>query len=435
MHDYEGVVELVLAAAEKRDLQEVALHFYRNGEPADDLQGRQAYRERDECYTVVLEMLSSLVRASHGQRQSPVPARPGPPPAAEPADQPQQAQRQAERVLDAVLKSRDELLHVAVYNWMVVEGMSDRLLQVQSPYIEAFLTRSSGAAPGVQMLNLLWKHYERNANHMAAAKVLSKLAERHGIDVDLAQRIEYLARAVLCVKSSQMQVSAAASQGEFLHELEEKIEVARVQWRVLEAVAGRAPEEERRLNADLLDVTALYQLCERLDLPRCQLAIVVCAGHRDPALVRDLWRRLLAALLQQSGSAAAAAPAVTELAREYRGQPAYCPLETAVRQLEEHSCRHAWSPPDWTAAALAEAGVSLPELLTVYQVGLWDRGGNQDDTPNWSDSGGILWSWWWWCGETVKLLKQDGRTGLWVELRSSSVIDQKYKGFRLGDPL
>ncbi|KAF0305655.1 Nuclear pore complex protein Nup155 [Amphibalanus amphitrite] len=254
-HDYEGVVELVLAAAEKRDPQEVALHYYRNGEPAEDLQGRQAFRERDECYTVVLEMLSALVRASHGQRPS-----------------------------------RDELLHVAVYNWMVVEGMSERLLQVRSPYIEPFLTRSSGAAPGVQMLDLLWKHYERSGNHLAAAKVLAKLAERHGTD---------------------MQVAAAASQGEFLHELEEKVEVARVQWRVLEAARGRSPEAETRLNADLLDVTALYSLCERLGLARCQLAIVVCAGHRDAALVRDLWRRLLAALLQQAGSAEAAAPAVT----------------------------------------------------------------------------------------------------------------------------
>ncbi|XP_043230116.1 nuclear pore complex protein Nup155-like [Amphibalanus amphitrite] len=378
-HDYEGVVELVLAAAEKRDPQEVALHYYRNGEPAEDLQGRQAFRERDECYTVVLEMLSALVRASHGQRQSPVPARPGAPPAAEPADQPQQAQRQAERVIDAVLKSRDELLHVAVYNWMVVEGMSERLLQVRSPYIEPFLTRSSGAAPGVQMLDLLWKHYERSGNHLAAAKVLAKLAERHGTDVDLARRIEYLARAVLCVKSSQMQVAAAASQGEFLHELEEKVEVARVQWRVLEAARGRSPEAETRLNADLLDVTALYSLCERLGLARCQLAIVVCAGHRDAALVRDLWRRLLAALLQQAGSAEAAAPAVTELAREYRGQPAYCPLDTIVRHLEEHSCRHSMTPPEWAAAALAEAGVSLPELLSVYQS-LY----SQDD-PMWTD--------------------------------------------------
>lgn len=43
-------------------------------------------------------------------------------------------------------------------------------------------------------------------------------------EVLLPQRIEYLARAILCVKSGQSMVSLA-SQGEFLHELEEKMEV------------------------------------------------------------------------------------------------------------------------------------------------------------------------------------------------------------------
>lgn len=53
-------------------------------------------------------------------------------------------------------------------------------MQVKSPFLEAFLTRTSGAAASVRVLDLLWKHYERNNKHLAAAKVLAKLAERHG---------------------------------------------------------------------------------------------------------------------------------------------------------------------------------------------------------------------------------------------------------------
>ena len=39
---YEGVVELCLYAALKRDPQGLALHFYRNGEPRGDVQGEEA---------------------------------------------------------------------------------------------------------------------------------------------------------------------------------------------------------------------------------------------------------------------------------------------------------------------------------------------------------------------------------------------------------
>ena len=43
-------------------------------------------------------------------------------------------------------------------------------------------------------------------------------------EISLQQRIEYLSRATMSAKSSTMRTSSA-SEGEFLHELEEKMEV------------------------------------------------------------------------------------------------------------------------------------------------------------------------------------------------------------------
>ena len=43
---YEGVVELSLTAAEKKDPQGLGLHFYKNGEPEEDVVGLQAFQER-----------------------------------------------------------------------------------------------------------------------------------------------------------------------------------------------------------------------------------------------------------------------------------------------------------------------------------------------------------------------------------------------------
>ena len=47
-------------------------------------------------------------------------------------------------------------------------------------------------------------------------------------EVDLNKRIEYLSRAVVCVKSGEA-TSASDGSGDILHNLEEKMEVARVQ--------------------------------------------------------------------------------------------------------------------------------------------------------------------------------------------------------------
>ncbi len=41
VHNYEGAVEIALAAAAKRDPQGHGLHYYKNGEPVEDQQGMQ----------------------------------------------------------------------------------------------------------------------------------------------------------------------------------------------------------------------------------------------------------------------------------------------------------------------------------------------------------------------------------------------------------
>lgn len=43
---YEGVLELCLTAADKKDPQRLGPHYYKNGEPEDDRVGQQAFQER-----------------------------------------------------------------------------------------------------------------------------------------------------------------------------------------------------------------------------------------------------------------------------------------------------------------------------------------------------------------------------------------------------
>ncbi len=43
---YEGIVELSLSAAAQLDHQGLGLHFYKTGQPQDDLGGQKAFMER-----------------------------------------------------------------------------------------------------------------------------------------------------------------------------------------------------------------------------------------------------------------------------------------------------------------------------------------------------------------------------------------------------
>lgn len=43
VHFYDGIVDLCLTAALNRDPQNLAVHYYKNGEPVEDQQGMHAF--------------------------------------------------------------------------------------------------------------------------------------------------------------------------------------------------------------------------------------------------------------------------------------------------------------------------------------------------------------------------------------------------------
>ncbi len=82
------------------------------------------------------------------------------------------------------LASEDQLYHVALYQWLVEQGQFERLLSVRSPFLEDFLVRGTKKHPeSIVMFDLLWKFYEKTKSYPAAAKILSKLADRHRCEI------------------------------------------------------------------------------------------------------------------------------------------------------------------------------------------------------------------------------------------------------------
>ena len=304
VHCYTGAVEICLAAAQKRDPQGLALHYYKNGEPMEDQQGLQAFMARMSCYKYILEILRKLLDTSISHPMSPsVPKQPGPPPPPDPNSlPPSEASEYAEMVIQGGLRSEDHLFHVALYQWLIDNGQFDKLLGIRSSFLEDFLTRGTRKHPDtIVMFDLLWKYYEKTRSYAAAAKILSKLADRHSTEVSLEQRLQYLSRAIVFVKSGELGgESSRVGVGELLHDLEEKMEVARVQLQILNSLVSKRsanPEIQNalaKLNAELLDISQLYQdFAEPYQLWESQLGILHCAGHHEPKLVENLWENII----------------------------------------------------------------------------------------------------------------------------------------------
>ncbi|KAK3794466.1 hypothetical protein RRG08_003619 [Elysia crispata] len=377
---YLGVVELGLHEARKADPQGLALHFYQSGEPQEDIQGMQAYIARMECYKCITDVLSFLWSSSVSpETQAPsIPLQPGPPVNPDQSRMDAlQAETYREEVLQMALASDDPLFHAALYDWLFVTNHTEKLLEINTPYVEQYLRRKVNMqTDNTSALDMLWKHYEKTENFQAATRILIQLAERQGSSINLTQRLEYLSRAVICAKSSTSRLGTAAA-GELLHELEEKMEVARLQMQVYKCISnlGKAPDKEAaksKLDSELLDITSLYEdFADRFDLHEMKLAIVHCAGLYDAALIENLWQNIIDKEL--SSTAQMSTPDRLEtvsnrlemIARHYVSAERYFPVATILHFLEQRSCEQNLGN-SWVYQLLLKVDFSLARLLELY---------------------------------------------------------------------
>lgn len=380
---FSGVVDLCCVIAEKLDPHKRALECYHG--QAEDPASVEALISRKNCYQQICDVLQQLYSSASCHPQAPsVPKSPGPVIAhsqVEDASQlsPFEAQRLADETLNLALQSGDELCHVAIFDWLTTNKWNDKLLEIQSPHLENYLkkhTAQTDQSDLVSRYDLLWKYYEKSGQFMAAARVLSRLADAHSTLIHLPARIEYLSRAIVCARAAETSSFGNAVQGQFLYELEEKMDVAKVQSQVLDAVTrmpGNTSELIGRLNADLLDVTQLYeQFAEPLGLWECKLAILHCAGHYDAALVSNVWLNIISNEVKKLSSVGDSEAKMATLgnkmktfARTYGQSEQFFPLELIVKTLEVQSVK--WNgPPGWVPSIMLGAGIPFQKLFGTY---------------------------------------------------------------------
>lgn len=148
--------------------------------------------------------------------------------------------REAYQVVDS---SEDEVFQTDLYDWYLAEGRTERLLEIQSPYVVNYLLRKS--SDDITHADLLWKYYCKADKYSDAAAVQLSLA-KSSFDLPLNRRIEYLSRAKANANTYSAGVSRPARQA-LLREVSDLLDVANIQDDLLQRLKadGRITSEKR----------------------------------------------------------------------------------------------------------------------------------------------------------------------------------------------
>ncbi|XP_048522615.1 nuclear pore complex protein Nup154 [Dendroctonus ponderosae] len=376
---YKAVIELCSHCGRKIDPDKVAENYFNSNETTGDQDGTNMYQRRMEIYREIVGMLEAIYN-----EQDPVPI------AKQVSDyadkksiildgmESTRLNWTIQQVIDEILAYDDELMHVALYDWMATKQMTSDLIKINKPSLEHYLKRCSLQNPeNISIMDLMWKFYESNNNHAAAAKILNSLASQTGTSLTLRERLTYLARAIMCMRSDKS--GYAPYLGVFLRDLEDKMEVARVQEQILEEISnlsGQVPNADEAvaaLNSGLYEISQLYEnFADPFNLLECQLAIIDCAGYTDDDnLIKSIWQQILADELRKSSGSgddrmSQLMSKVKGLAKRYANSNNCFPLSYLVGELEMVNAKLKTSNKLAVPNCLKFADIPLEKVIQVY---------------------------------------------------------------------
>ncbi|XP_039069008.1 nuclear pore complex protein NUP155-like isoform X2 [Hibiscus syriacus] len=435
---YEAVVRLPLQKVQALDPAGDALN-----EQIDLAIREYAIAQREQCYEIITSALRSL-KGEGSQREFGSPARPA---AVRAVLDDASRRKYISQIVQLSVQSPDRLFHEYLYRTMINLGLENELLEYGGPDLVPFLQTAgceptqevralsalTSATPSVgqpgapihsnqaKYFDLLARYYVLKRQHLLAAHVLLRLAERRSIDgsaaPSLEQRRQYLSNAVLQAKSaSNNDGLVASSRGAFdsglLDLLEGKLYVLQFQIKVkeeLEAIATRlegtpgtsesvqngsdadsrfngdanlanaAREKAKELSSDLKSITQLYnEFAVPFELWEICLEMLYFAnysGDADSSIIRETWARLIDQALSRGGVAEACSVLKRVGSKVYPGDGDVLPLDTLCLHLEKAAMERVESgtesvgDEDVTRALLAACkGAAEPALNTYDQL-------------------------------------------------------------------
>ncbi|KAK1262980.1 hypothetical protein QJS04_geneDACA012013 [Acorus gramineus] len=424
---YEAVVRLPLQKAQAFDSTGDALN-----EQIDARRRQDALAQRQQCYEIIVNALRSL--KGEGASSARFTA------AGSVLDQ---ASRDSYicQIVQLCVQWPDKDFHEYLYRSMIGMGLENELLEYGGSDLVPFLQAAgcepvqevhAGTAPRsmasltahsegsvhsntVKYLGLLARYYVLKRQHILAAQILLRLAEKHsseGHNPTLEQRCQYLSNAVVQAKSASYSStvnSSVANCNEWLDVLESKLSVLRFQMKIkeeLEAMASRlegssnmndtsssdpfpqgslaadvdltrtTKNKAKELSLDLKGITQLYNdyavPFELWEICLEMLNFANYSGDADSSFVRETWARLLDQALSRGGIAEACAVFKRVGSHLYPGDGACLPLDTLCLQLEKAALERSVSgvelvgDEDVARALLAACKGAAEPILNIY---------------------------------------------------------------------
>ncbi|OQR70914.1 nuclear pore complex protein Nup155-like [Tropilaelaps mercedesae] len=336
---YDGILNICLWAAQNVDPNNLARDFIEHREPPDDDRGRRAFLARKECYALVTEVLDGLYRKVRQQDQP------------DDGSSNQANQQKYDEMLAKCMDSRDQLLHICVFEWLMLSDQADKLLSLRSAGIEAYLRHRAEQEPTSHTnLELLARHQEVNLKYDQAVRLWLQLAHWQG-EMPMDKRLTHLARASICAQSG--------APNELQQQAAETLEVARIQA----DLARELPNEREALNRRLYPINELYiDFAEKYDLAECQLRLLMCGEHDDPHLVSFLWCKLIDQGIARGDVQGALRRAVPL----FKNAHSYFPILAIIAQCELRT-QHLQYDPLWLGNILCEEnGKPWHEIENAY---------------------------------------------------------------------
>lgn len=205
---------------------------------------------------------------------------------------------------DTCFASKNEQFQYAFYDWFIDQGISDRLLDINTPYILPYLEKRSESS--VVLSNTLWLYYAKRERYYDAAKILYALSISQ-FTLDLTQRIEYLSRAngfcnCVCPPNLRLEMIQLSST---IHEL---FDVANLQLSLLNRIEAdsRISKENKdhavdSLNFKILPISNLFNTyIDPLGYYDLSLLVFKIADYKNSDDILKRWELLFDKLFHES---------------------------------------------------------------------------------------------------------------------------------------
>ncbi|XP_072972220.1 nuclear pore complex protein NUP155 [Typha angustifolia] len=389
---YEAVVRLPLQKAQALDSKVDSINNKIDPRDRDTI-----VAQREECYEIIMNAIRSLKAGGQSGLQREF----GTSGSGSVIDEASR-NKYIRQIIQLGVQWPDTAFHEHLYKTLIELGLENELLEYGGSDLVSFL-QSAGRKPlqeavtpvistsphlhdreaavpssYTKYLDLLAKYYVLKGQHLLAAHVLYRLAERQCSNAEeaptLLQRYQYLSNAVLQAKSASSSINSTRNTADdgLLDMLEAKLAVLRFQMKIkeeLELIATRledlpessgsvsndpfpqrnllvdaelakaAKDKAKELSVDLKSITQLYNdYAVPFQLWEMCLEILNFAnysGEADSKIVRETWARLLDQALSRGGVAEACSMLKRVGSNLYPGDGASIPLDTICLQLEK----------------------------------------------------------------------------------------------------